>query len=77
MKDIKSKLHKLVSNGYSSDSVTIYGEHYDFHELCEEHGIEVPKGKKAKKQVNKNKDIQEEEHADMEEQDHSGDTEES
>lgn len=67
MKDIKAKLQQVVESGYQGKSVTIYGEQHDFMELCKEHDIELPKVQKPKKQVNITEDIQEEEHADMDE----------
>lgn len=50
-------------------------EHITIDDYAEQHGIELPEpknSKKSKKQVNI--DIQEDSHADMERQDHSGDT---
>jgi hypothetical protein len=75
MKDIKTKLQSVLDNGHSGETVTIYGEQYNTHELAKEHGIELPKAKKAKKQVNITEDIQEEEHADMGEPSDKGHTE--
>ena len=63
MKDIKKKLQGIVDSGYKGDKVTLYGEQHDFHEVCKEHGIELPSVKKPKKQVN----TKEDKHADMEE----------
>jgi hypothetical protein len=77
MKDIKTKLQSILANGYDGETVYVYGEKYNTAELAKQHGIELPKGKKPKKQVNKTEDIQEEAHADMDKQDDSGDTEES
>lgn len=77
MKDIKAKLQSVIDNGHSGETVTIYGEQYNTHELAKEHGIDLPKAKKAKKQVNINEDIQEERHADMEQTLDEGHTKES
>lgn len=55
-------------------TIRIQGVEHDMDEYAKEHGIELPDSKsKPKKQVNI--DIQEEEHADMEHKDHTGDTE--
>lgn len=77
MKDIKAKLQAVIDKGYTGDTVTIYGEQYNTHELAKEHGIELPKAKKAKKQVNITEDIQEESDADMEETFDQGHSKES
>ena len=77
MKDIKTKLQSILASGYDGETVYVYGEKYDTAELAKQHGIELPKGKKPSKQVNKTEDIKEEEHADMGHKDDSGDTEES
>jgi len=74
MKDIKAKLQSVLDNGHDGETVTIYGEQHNIHELAKEHGIELPKAKKAKKQVNITEDIQEEEHADMEQPSDEGHT---
>ena len=55
-------------------TIRIQGVEHDMDEYAKEHGIELPDSKsKPKKQVNI--DIQEEEHADMENKDHAGATE--
>jgi len=77
MQDIKAKLQTILDNGHDGDTVYIYGEKYNTAELAKEHGIDLPKAKKAKKQVNKTEDIQEQRHADMGETFDQGDTKES
>lgn len=77
MQDIKAKLQTILDNGHDGDTVYIYGEKYNTAEIAKEHGIDLPKAKKGKKQVNITEDIQEEEHADMGETFDQGDTKKS
>lgn len=58
-----------VWTGNEDRSIKVNGEWHDMDEYAKAHGIDLPDAKKTKKQVNS--------YADMEEQDHSGDTEES
>ena len=59
--------------GHPDRIIRVNGVEHDLDEYAKAHGIKLPEGKKSKKQINK----VEEQHADMEHQDHSGDTEES
>ena len=78
---MQHKFMRLYINGEwtgnTDRAIRVNGVTHDLDTYAKEHGIELPDAKKAKKQINTTKDIQEEEYADMEQSHNSGDTEES
>lgn len=85
--DMQHKFLSLYKNGVWTGkpdrTITVNGVKHDLDDYAKQHGIELPdskapkKAKKSEEPVNTIEDVMEEDYADMEQQDDSGDTEES